>query len=55
MRLRESDGRSFRQSGQVLTEAATTNLLRVVRLLHFPIALFSHPAAAAATCQDSHA
>ncbi len=31
----ESDGRGTRQSGQILTEAATTNSLRVVRLLLF--------------------
>jgi hypothetical protein len=29
----ESDGRGTRQSGQILTEAATTNSLRVIRLL----------------------
>lgn len=33
MRRRESDGRGTRQSGQILTEAATTNSLRVIRLL----------------------
>ena len=32
---RESDGRGTRQSGQILTEAATTNSLRVVRLLSY--------------------
>jgi hypothetical protein len=42
MRDRESDGRGTRQSGQILTEAATTNSLRVIRLLldHYSIKAF---------------
>lgn len=36
----ESDGRGTRQPGQVLTEAATTNSLRVIRLLLFPAFCF---------------
>jgi hypothetical protein len=35
----ESDGRGTRQFGQILTEAATTNSLRVIRLLFSQILL----------------